>query len=81
MDTKLYRIISKRSKEVGIDVNKGEEIWKALGFFVKDIIKSADMENTDTFKSVFIKDLGTVYPNRKFIEREKKERAKKNEDI
>lgn len=81
MDTKLYRIISKRSKETGVDVNKGEEIWKALGFFVKDIIKSAELEDTESFKSVFIKDLGTVYPNRKYIERFKKEKENKDENI
>lgn len=67
MDAKLKRLINKRAKEVKIDISQGEEIWESLGKFVKSVIREGKMEDLDSYKSIYIKDLGTLYPNKKFI--------------
>lgn len=86
MDAKLKRLINKRAKEVKIDISQGEEIWESLGKFVKSVIREGKMEDLDSYKSIYIKDLGTLYPNKKFIYKRnsvKQEflKNKENEDI
>lgn len=63
IDPKVKRIINEQSNKIGIDVLQGEEIWNLLGGFVKHIWKQGDYMDPTSFKSIYIKDLGTVYPN------------------
>jgi Zn-dependent M32 family carboxypeptidase len=69
MDVILDKIIENKSKELGINKQQGLEIFKSLSNFVHKVIKDGDFKDIDTFKSVYIKDLGTIYPKKDMIKK------------
>lgn len=69
MDVILQRIIETKAKELGLTKAQALEIYNSIPKFIKHVIGSANMEDDSSFKSVYIKDLGTFYPNFPMIKR------------
>jgi len=73
VDPKVKRLINEQCDITGIDYYQGDEIWVLLGQFVKHVMKMGDYhQGSEGFKSVYIKDLGTIYPDKKVVYSQKK---------
>lgn len=76
MDVILNKIIEKRCEELGISKTQGLEIFKSIPGFISATMDKGDYDDLDSFKSIYIKNLGTFYPNLKVVENINKNRKK-----
>lgn len=76
MDVILNKIIEKRCEELGISKTQGLKIFKSIPKFISATMDQGDYDDLDSFKSVYIKNLGTFYPNLKVVENINKNRKK-----
>lgn len=67
MDVILERILESKAKELGITKGQALEIYKATFYFLKKVMAEGDFQDLETYKSIYIKDLGTFYPNKRMI--------------
>jgi hypothetical protein len=63
MESKFYNLIKANSKRVNINYAQGSDIWDSLMLFIKNTMLDSNIQEPDTYKSVFINHLGTFYPN------------------
>ena len=69
MESKFHDIIKVNCKRLNINYGQGEEIWDSLISFIRKTMEEGSREDIDTFKSIFINQLGTFYPNKKHIKK------------
>ncbi len=69
MESKFHNILKVNANRVKINYGQGEEIWDSLVAFIRKTMEEGEHGNVDTFKSVFINQLGTFYPNKKHIKK------------
>jgi maltose-binding protein MalE len=81
MDVILKRILQEKAKELGLTLGQAEDIFKSVPRFISEVIEEGNIEDLDSYKSVYIKDLGTFYPHKRMIEKLRSNKMKKNEDI
>lgn len=62
MDVILEKIITLKAKELNISKSQAIEIFNSIPRFVVKIMKEGDPLNLDSYKSIYIKDLGIIYP-------------------
>lgn len=62
MDVILEKIIILKAKELNISKSQAIEIFNSIPRFVVKIMKEGDPLNLDSYKSIYIKDLGIIYP-------------------
>lgn len=68
IDPKVKKLINKHADRANISYEEAEAIWSSLGKIVKKVISEGDiLEGESTYKSVYIKDLGIIHPNKKKI--------------
>lgn len=80
MDVILKRILQEKADELGLTLGQAEEIFKSIPRFIHKTIEEGDISDLDTYKSVYIKDLGTFYPHKGMLKRLKENKVK-NENI
>jgi maltose-binding protein MalE len=80
MDVILKRILQEKAKELGLTLGQAEDIFKSVPRFISKVIEEGNVEDIDSYKSVYIRDLGTFYPNKYFVKRMQNNRNK-NENI
>jgi len=81
MDVILKRILQEKAKELGLTLGQAEDIFKSVPRFISKVIEEGDIKDIESYKSVYVKDLGTFYPNKKMIEKLRVNKLKKDEDI
>jgi len=83
MDGTLEKIITLKAKELGISKAQALEIFNSIPRFVVKIMKEGNLLNPDSYKSIYIKDLGTIYPRLDIVKNIKRniENKEANEDI
>lgn len=62
MDVILEKIITLKAKELNISKSQAIEIFNSIPRFVVKVMKEGDPLNLDSYKSIYIKDLGIIYP-------------------
>lgn len=62
MDVILERILEKKAEELGITKAQAVEIYKSLFAFIRKTTAEGNPIELETYKSVYIKDLGIFYP-------------------
>lgn len=81
MDVILNKILDNKAKELGISKSQALEIYNSIPKFIKHVASLGNMEDENSFKSVYIKDLGTFYPNIPMIKRIQNNIKDTNENI
>jgi hypothetical protein len=83
MDGTLEKIITLKAKELGISKAQALEIFNSIPRFVAKIMKEGNPLNPDSYKSIYIKDLGIIYPRLDIVKNIKRniENTEANEDI
>jgi hypothetical protein len=83
MDVTLEKIITLKAKELGISKAQALEIFNSIPRFVAKIMKEGNPLNPDSYKSIYIKDLGIIYPRLDIVKNIKRniENKEANEDI
>jgi hypothetical protein len=83
MDGTLEKIITLKAKELDISKAQALEIFNSIPRFVVKIMKEGNLLNPDSYKSIYIKDLGTIYPRLDIVKNIKRniENKEANEDI
>lgn len=64
MDVILSKILSKKAEELGISKAEAVEIFNSLPRFIAKVMSQGDPLDLDTYKSVYIKDLGIIFPRK-----------------
>ena len=62
MDVTLEKIITLKAKELNISKSQAIEIFNSIPRFVVKIMKEGNSLDLDSYKSIYIKDLGIIYP-------------------
>jgi hypothetical protein len=62
MDVTLEKIITLKAKELNISKSQAIEIFNSIPRFVVKIMKERNPLDLDSYKSIYIKDLGIIYP-------------------
>jgi hypothetical protein len=62
MDVTLEKIITLKAKELNISKSQAIEIFNSIPRFVVKIMKEGNPLDLDSYKSIYIKDLGIIYP-------------------
>lgn len=62
MDVALEKIITLKAKELNISKSQAMEIFNSIPRFVVKIMKEGNPLDLDSYKSIYIKDLGIIYP-------------------
>ena len=62
MDVTLEKIITLKAKELNISKSQAIEIFNSIPRFVVKIMKEGTPLDLDSYKSIYIKDLGIIYP-------------------
>lgn len=62
MDVNLEKIITLKAKELNISKSQAIEIFNSIPRFVVKIMKEGNPLDLDSYKSIYIKDLGIIYP-------------------
>ena len=62
MDVTLEKIITLKAKELNISKSQAIEIFNSIPRFVVKIMKEVHPLDLDSYKSIYIKDLGIIYP-------------------
>ena len=62
MDVTLEKIITPKAKELNISKSQAIEIFNSIPRFVVKIMKEGNPLDLDSYKSIYIKDLGIIYP-------------------
>jgi hypothetical protein len=62
MDVILEKIITLKAKELNISKSQAIEIFNSIPRFVVKIMKEGNPLDLDSYKSIYIKDLGIIYP-------------------
>jgi hypothetical protein len=62
MDVILEKLITLKAKELNISKSQAIEIFNSIPRFVVKVMKEGDPLNLDSYKSIYIKDLGVIYP-------------------
>ena len=62
MDVTLEKIITLKAKELNISKSQAIEIFNSIPRFVVKIMKEPNPLDLDSYKSIYIKDLGIIYP-------------------
>jgi hypothetical protein len=62
MDVTLEKIIILKAKELNISKSQAIEIFNSIPRFVVKIMKERNPLDLDSYKSIYIKDLGIIYP-------------------
>jgi hypothetical protein len=62
MDVTLEKIIILKAKELNISKSQAIEIFNSIPRFVVKIMKEGNPLDLDSYKSIYIKDLGIIYP-------------------
>lgn len=62
MDVILEKLITLKAKELNISKSQAIEIFNSIPRFVVKVMKEGDPLNLDSYKSIYIKDLGIIYP-------------------
>jgi len=83
MDGTLEKIITLKAKELNISKAQALEIFNSIPRFVAKIMKEGNPLNPDSYKSIYIKDLGIIYPRLDIVKNIKRniENKEANEDI
>lgn len=69
MDVILEKIIEEKCNELNITKQQGIEIFKSIPNFVKFIMAKGDFKDIESFKSIYIKDLGIFFPKHVVIKK------------
>jgi nucleoid DNA-binding protein len=67
MDTRLRGIIHEAAKELNISKVEAEQIWTATSMIIRDIMKEGNPKDPDTYKRVFLRNIGTFHVKEKTI--------------
>jgi hypothetical protein len=67
MDDNINKIIRDVSSEHGIAVSTLEKAWRNQFKVLRNVIQSCEKDNHDSFKIVYIKNIGKFIPKRKRI--------------
>lgn len=62
MDVILEKIITLKAKELNISKSQAIEIFNSIPRFVVKTMKEGNPLDLDSYKSIYIKDLGIIYP-------------------
>jgi hypothetical protein len=83
MDVTLEKIITLKAKELNISKAQALEIFNSIPRFVAKIMKEGNPLNPDSYKSIYVKDLGIIYPRLDIVKNIKRniENKEANEDI
>jgi hypothetical protein len=83
MDGTLEKIITLKAKELNISKAQALEIFNSIPRFVAKIMKEGNPLNPDSYKSIYVKDLGIIYPRLDIVKNIKRniENKEANEDI
>jgi hypothetical protein len=80
MDVILNRLLDEKCKELGLSKAQGLEIFKSVSKFVAHTMQEGNYDDLESFKSVYVKNLGVFYPNINVVKNINKKR-KKDENI
>jgi hypothetical protein len=64
MDVTLDKILTKKAQELGISKAQALSIFNSLPRFIAKVMSEGNPLDLDTYKSVYIKDLGIIFPRK-----------------
>jgi hypothetical protein len=78
-DESIFKVIKEVAMEQGISPTVLDKAWRNQFKVLKDVTVSAVKDDADTFKAVYIKNMGKFIPNRDKIRRVSGLKKLKNE--